>query len=134
VRVLLRATPTATGTSVFKVILVSERPVILTFEYRALGEGAITNVTYFIVVVLTRPERTGLGLTTSRMVRGQYHYAKRNVKSLTYIIFSKIQAIARPNIKSTKGMKLTKYTTDLLVTSLQLTYCKNSSNTPKYVN
>jgi hypothetical protein len=31
------------GTSVFKVI--SERPVILTFEYRALGEGAIT--TYF---------------------------------------------------------------------------------------
>jgi hypothetical protein len=36
VTVLLRATPTAT----LKVI--SERPVILTFECRALGEGAIT--------------------------------------------------------------------------------------------
>jgi hypothetical protein len=42
VRVLLRATPTA-KTSVFKVI--SERPVSLPFECRALGEGAIT--TYF---------------------------------------------------------------------------------------
>ena len=54
-RVLLRATPTATrdhgsfgydlknGTSVFKVI--SEIPVILSSECRALGEEAIT--TYF---------------------------------------------------------------------------------------
>jgi hypothetical protein len=40
VRVLLRATPILRhGTSVFKVI--SERPVILTSECRALGEGAI---------------------------------------------------------------------------------------------
>jgi hypothetical protein len=47
VRVLLRATPTATrGTSVFKVI--SERPVILTSECRAVGKGAIT--TYFKAV------------------------------------------------------------------------------------
>jgi hypothetical protein len=43
VRVLLRGTPTATRASVFKVI--SERPVILTPEGRALGEGAI--ITYF---------------------------------------------------------------------------------------
>jgi hypothetical protein len=43
VRVLLRATPTATRDLCFKVI--SERPVILTSECRAIGEGAIT--TYF---------------------------------------------------------------------------------------
>jgi hypothetical protein len=43
VRDLLRATPTATRILLFKVI--SERPVILTSECCALGEGAIT--TYF---------------------------------------------------------------------------------------
>jgi hypothetical protein len=42
-RVRLRATPTATPDLRFKVI--SEGPVILTSECRALGEGAIT--TYF---------------------------------------------------------------------------------------
>jgi hypothetical protein len=41
VMILVRATPTATRDLHFMVI--SERPVILTSEYRALGEGAITN-------------------------------------------------------------------------------------------
>jgi hypothetical protein len=44
------------GTSVFKVI--SERPVILTSECRALSE----------VLGLTRPARAGLELTTSQML------------------------------------------------------------------
>jgi hypothetical protein len=49
------------GTSVFKVI--SERPVILPSECRALGDGAIT--TY---LGLTRPARAGLELTTYRLL------------------------------------------------------------------
>jgi hypothetical protein len=40
VMVLLRATVTATRNLRFKVI--SERPLVLTFECRALGEGTIT--------------------------------------------------------------------------------------------
>jgi hypothetical protein len=64
VRVLLRATSTATRASVFKVI--SERPVILTSECRALGEGAIT--TDFNVFGLSRLARAGLELTTSRLL------------------------------------------------------------------
>jgi hypothetical protein len=53
-------------TSVFKII--SERPVILTSEYTALGDGTIT--TYFNVLGLTRMVhvRTGLELETSRML------------------------------------------------------------------
>ena len=43
VRVLLRATPTATREVLFKVVF--ERPVILTSECLALGEGVI--ITYF---------------------------------------------------------------------------------------
>jgi hypothetical protein len=66
-------------TSVFKVI--SKRPVILTFECRALGEGAITIgegaitiaegaiTTYFNVLGLTRPARAGPEITTSPMLR-----------------------------------------------------------------
>jgi hypothetical protein len=53
-------------TSIFKVI--SERPVILTSECRAIGEGAIA--TYFkCILSVTRPARAGLELTTSRMLR-----------------------------------------------------------------
>jgi hypothetical protein len=52
------------GTSVFKVI--PERPVILTSECRALGEGAIT--TYFKRLIgLTRPVRAWHELTTYRL-------------------------------------------------------------------
>ena len=63
-RVLLRATPTYTGPPFFKVI--SERPVILSSEYRALGQEAIT--TYFKLLGLTQPARAGLELTTSRLL------------------------------------------------------------------
>jgi hypothetical protein len=51
-------------TSVFKVI--SEKPVILTTECHALGEGAIT--TYFKRLRLTRPAWAGLELTTPRLL------------------------------------------------------------------
>jgi hypothetical protein len=48
----------------FKVI--SERPVVLTSKCRAFGEGAIT--TYFKRLMLTRPAREGLELTTLLML------------------------------------------------------------------
>jgi hypothetical protein len=51
----LRATPTA-GTSIFKVI--SERPVILTSECCAFGEGAIP--TYFNVLDFDAAARAGV--------------------------------------------------------------------------
>ena len=60
-RVLLRATPTATQDLRFKVV--SERPVILSSECRALGEEAIT--TYFKRL---RYDAAGLELTTSRLL------------------------------------------------------------------
>jgi hypothetical protein len=60
----LRATPTATWNFRFKVI--SERPVILTSECRALGEEIIT--AYFNVLGLRQPARTGLELTKFRML------------------------------------------------------------------
>jgi hypothetical protein len=47
------------GVSVIKVI--SERPMIFTFECRNFTEGAITN--YFHDLVSTRPVRAGLELT-----------------------------------------------------------------------
>jgi hypothetical protein len=53
------------GTSVFKVI--SERPVILIPECRALGEGAIA--TYFLNVLgLMQPVQAGLKLMTSGLL------------------------------------------------------------------
>jgi hypothetical protein len=68
VRVLLRATPTATrGTSVFKVI--SERSVILPSEWRPLCEGAITSYFELLTNVgLTQPAQAGLELMTYRLL------------------------------------------------------------------
>jgi hypothetical protein len=40
--------------------------VIITYECRAVGEGAIT--TYFNVLGLTRPAQAGIGLATSWML------------------------------------------------------------------
>jgi hypothetical protein len=53
------------GTSIFKVI--SERPVILPSECRALGEGAIS-LPNLNVLGLTRPAQAGLELTTYRLL------------------------------------------------------------------
>jgi hypothetical protein len=64
--VLLRATTTAIHDLRFKVI--SERPVTLTFECRALGEGAVT--TYFNVLGLSSLARAGLELMIHRMSTG----------------------------------------------------------------
>jgi hypothetical protein len=52
------------GTSIFKVI--SERPVILTSECRALGEGAIT--TYSKCLRFGAAGLSGLELTTYRLL------------------------------------------------------------------
>jgi hypothetical protein len=52
------------GTSVFKVI--SERPMTLTSECRALGKGGIS--TYFNVLGLMQPAQEGLEFDTSRML------------------------------------------------------------------
>jgi hypothetical protein len=51
-------------TSIFNGI--SQRPVIITAEYRALGKGAVT--TYFNVLGLTRPAQAGIGSMTSQML------------------------------------------------------------------
>jgi hypothetical protein len=60
-----RVTATATReTSVFKVIY--DRSVILTSKCRSLDDGATT--TYFNILGLTRPARTGLELTTSQVL------------------------------------------------------------------
>jgi hypothetical protein len=77
---------TCHGTSVFKVI--SERPVILPSECRALGEG--TSLPILNVLDLTRPARAELELTTYRLLSDSTTTRLRGGSILTRILTGQI--------------------------------------------